>query len=822
MRLNSHSDVEEFLKQNAYSDSHPHFSAVWQKMMLADRREVNMAEKKGGFKVLAWLMSFMVIAALGWFGLTKFAAIQKMDKIDKGENIVVTLVVGDVNVKKLGSSDWRPLMVEDVVAMGDSLKTGKDSYCEIQMVGRGVFRLENETELELAMLVNVDGNVQSSMKLAKGEIGLKPKSLKEGEIFEVETDTAVAAVRGTKFSVKADGSGNTMIAVAEGKVDVVPNIKAFQKAEEQGLVDKKAAEILKQQMIQPVSVTANEELAMDSKQIEVIDQAIEKGIVEIAKVEGPITAEKMGYTEPVTEEVKAEDKGSTDTAADKKSEEKTPVVVAPKLEIVNKIMKSAEKEVQVKAKETGIKEIAFSDPQAFSKSLSVKQEISEESRKKLEQISEEKIISSADEIVKLNIKSNPLGANVYINGELAGVTPLEKVYSKGKELDIRIEKDGFTAFSEKISLNNPDVTVAPQLNSLQDKVAKTEEKKEEVKADEPKKEEVKAEETAPQPVSGDLEWKKNLSFVTDVENPVVYRGKIYATKGNMLYILNLNGQVEKKVSVVSADSALVRPVAGNGLVFLGSKTGGLYAYNLDGSLAWKDDSVGKQMFGASPAVGNGLVVAPSISKGIKIFSASGALLDSINVASPVYSTPYIGKDGKVVIYGTESKQLVAYDLENKKELWKKTLEDRVLYPLYGNDNVVIVIMRNSGQVVGYDPVTGEEKWNKTISGLEKTKVNPAAFGDMLVMVSAEKDRAIVLYMDNGGMVASKKVDNISTIPFLSGSWLYIGTADGKVVGYNYSSKKEFTQSTGEAISIVAADKTGVYAVSQGKMSKLVK
>ncbi len=820
MRFADNQQLENFLRQNAYSDSQPDFAKVWKKVQLTGGKEVKMSEKKGGFKVIAWLMSFMVIAALGWFGLTKFSTIQKMEKIDKGENIVVTLVVGEVEVMKAGTTEWRPLFVEDVVAMGDSVKTGQDSYCEIQMIGRGVFRLEDETELQLAHLVNVDGNVQSTMKLAKGEIGLKPKKLKQGEIFEVETETAVAAVRGTKFSVKSDGSGNTKIAVAEGKVDVTPNIQAFKNAEEKGLVDKQAAEILKQQMIQPISVSANEELAMDSKQVEMMDQAIETGIEEVAKVEGPITAQKMG--------VEPEKTDTTDVAQSEDKQENKTVVAVPKLELANKIMVQAEKDMKVQAKANGVKEIAMSNPQDLAQSMSVKQEISAESKKKLESLTEDKIITKADQIVKLVINSDPMGAKVTIDGKLAGVTPLDKVYSQGKELDIRIEMDGFDSYSQKVSLNRPDMNISPRLKSLEDKTAKADEKTDEVKQDEQKTDEVKADEQktevveAPKPVSGDFEWKKNLAFVEDVENPVVYRGKVYATKGNTLFILNMNGQVEKKIEVVSADAKLTRPVTGYGNVYVGSSSGGMYVYDVNGNLSWKNTSVGKQMFGASPAVAKNKVAVPSLGNGIQVFSTDGALLNTVSVSSSVYSSPYLGNDGKLLVYGTDSKQLVGYDLENNKELWRKSVGDRVLFPLYGSDKVVIVILRNSGEVIGFDPVTGEQKWSKTISGLAGTKINPDYINGMLVLVTAARDKVVVLWNENGGTVTSKNVEGISSAPYLSGNWLYIGTSSGKVLGYNYNNGKSFSYSTGEKVSVLAADDKGVFAVTKSKMTKLVK
>ncbi len=140
-----------------------------------------MSEKKGGFRIVAWLVAFMLILGVGWFGLSKFSLIKKQEKMSKGEAIVVTLVAGEVSVKKMGAADWREVAVEDTLEMGDAIKTGNDSYCELQMVKRGIFRVENSSELYLATLVKEKQNATATIGLGLTEKSSIIKALKDGD-----------------------------------------------------------------------------------------------------------------------------------------------------------------------------------------------------------------------------------------------------------------------------------------------------------------------------------------------------------------------------------------------------------------------------------------------------------------------------------------------------------------------------------------------------------------------------------------------------------------------------------------------------------------
>ena len=62
-------------------------------------------------------------------------------------------------------------------------------------------------------------------------------------------------------------------------------------------------------------------------------------------------------------------------------------------------------------------------------------------------------IPDRNTLASLQATSNPMNARVYLNDRLLGNTPLPAVEMPGREYELRIEKDGYQTYSEKIFLN---------------------------------------------------------------------------------------------------------------------------------------------------------------------------------------------------------------------------------------------------------------------------------------------------------------------------------------------------------------------------------
>jgi outer membrane protein assembly factor BamB len=774
-RKSNFQELERLIRKSSFNDSIPDFEKFWNMSYnKGNRKEDYMAEKSGGIKILVWLVGFMIIVGVGWFGFTNILTKQKQEKIQKGEAIVVTLVVGKVDVKKMGASEYREVMVEDTLQMGDSLKTAKDSYCELQMVQRGIFRVESSSDLLIAKLVNEDDKVNSRMKLAKGGIALKPNKLKTGENFEVETSTAVAAVRGTKFSVNVDEMGNTKVAVNEGKVAVSPMINSINEAKDKGQVDEKAAETLKKDIVKPIEVNPGQEATLDTKKVEALDKAIGKAIQETAKKEGgQITGEKMTAPAPVVKNGVAEQ--------------------APSL-ITSSIVAQVKKDMPVD-KTAGAQK---SDP--VTSAIVEKQKISEEAKAKLDTLKEENIIAKATDMIKIRFESNPAGAEIFVDNISIGLTPAEQIFEKGKKISVKISKSGFAD-----ALNSLDVTSSQTFNSVlsQTQASVAEGNK----------------------VPGGLDWEKPITVAigSPDNEPVLYKGKIYTTLNNKLMILTTEGEVLKAVAVVEDGFKLTRPAVSDGLVYVGSDNGGLYAYDTAGIRAWKADA-GSEKYGAAPTAAYGIVAVPSIEKGIKIYSKEGALVNSIDIQTPIYSAPLILDQGKTLVYATESGEINSYDLTKNVKLWSKNYNERFLYPLVGDDTIV-TLARKDGKIMGISASDGSMVWNTQYAEIQRTKINPQYVNGKVVFANNGESSAtvIVIGASKGNLLAKVKLTESISVPFLVGNSVYFGTLSGKVYSYNLQKQDyDWTYPGKDKISMVVGDQDSVYAISSSQMMKLIK
>ncbi len=817
-------ELENSLKKYPFNDSIPDFDSFWGNLYhKITLKEDYMEEKKGGLKIFGWIVSFMVILAIGWFGLTKFSQIKMAEKIEKGEAIVVTLVVGDVEVKKMGSGNWRKVLIEDNLQMGDSIKTGADSYCELQMVKRGIFRVESATELFLTKLVNEDEKVNSRMKLEKGSIALKPNKLKEGENFEVETSTAVAAVRGTKFVVNVDDSGNTKIAVNEGMVAVKPVINSISDAENKGLVDKKGADYISKEFVKSIEVKPGEEATLEQKNVESMNKAIGNAIEKVAIAEGgKLTGDKLSKPEENTSE---ENKSTENKEAPQPSA------------LSSYLLSKVKEEIPV------IAGITIQSNTSITASIVQKQEISEDAKKSMDNITEENIIKNVIDMVKIKFDTKPAGADIAVDGVKIGVTPLEKILEKGKKINIVYSKDGYETFSKDIDVASglnlnielKEVIVAVETNTNTVALLETNTntpvvsnlpKPPEIKKPAPvvKIPEVKIPEVKKLP--GNLEWEKPVMLnIVSIENePVLYKGRIFSTTQNKLLILSLEGKIIKSVDVIEDGFKLTKPSVSDGNVYVGSDNGGIYAYSTSGELLWKNEA-GSQKYGAAPIAAYGIVAIPSIDKGIQIYSKEGELKGNIDVSVPIYSAPMIINYGNTVVYATESGDVVSYDLINKTKKWSKNFNDRFLYPLVGDDSIIITLSRTSGKVTGIDAANGSVKWSGQFTEIQKTRINPQfVSGKVIIANNTETSTVIVLEAETGTLIAKSILNEVISSPFLIGNSIYMGTASGKVYSYNLSLKNnEWTyKSSGNNIMMVVGDNDGIYAVSPNSMMRLIK
>ncbi|MCR9143254.1 MAG: FecR domain-containing protein [bacterium] len=152
------------------------------------------------------------LVLLGGIYLTANEAIQA----DRNVARVVRLL-GKARVKSEDANKWRPLRVGSIVKDGDHLETGPNSqmilrYKTIEM------RLGPKTKTRVDALLDASKPTKIHVSEGYSWFNVKKGKVKGPVNFKVTTPTAIASVRGTKFSVVEDDDG-ALSCVCEGKVD---------------------------------------------------------------------------------------------------------------------------------------------------------------------------------------------------------------------------------------------------------------------------------------------------------------------------------------------------------------------------------------------------------------------------------------------------------------------------------------------------------------------------------------------------------------------------------------------------------------------------
>ncbi len=125
------------------------------------------------------------------------------------------LTIRGGKLEKFGSPAWKALMVGDPVTLSDRVKTEERALAIFRLPQIGRYVLGPATEIELG---KASGGYAT--EVLKGSVWVHPENL-AGNTLTVKTALASTGVRGTMFSVIADGEGMD-ICTCTGLVDVTP------------------------------------------------------------------------------------------------------------------------------------------------------------------------------------------------------------------------------------------------------------------------------------------------------------------------------------------------------------------------------------------------------------------------------------------------------------------------------------------------------------------------------------------------------------------------------------------------------------------------
>jgi len=164
----------------------------------------------------------------------------------------VEVTTGDVLMTRDNGAHWVQAVPDMTVHTSDIIKTGKDSSCEISMGKAGVFRMQENSQITIKQLKKD----AQAIKMKRGRVlfnifGKRPK-----RYLKVETDIAIAAVKGTQFVLETDGEKLTT-SVVEGSVLVKRQVKLPENSDN---LDSMLDVILKDKQEVSMTMSENEEL----------------------------------------------------------------------------------------------------------------------------------------------------------------------------------------------------------------------------------------------------------------------------------------------------------------------------------------------------------------------------------------------------------------------------------------------------------------------------------------------------------------------------------------------------------------------------------
>jgi hypothetical protein len=124
--------------------------------------------------------------------------------------------VNKVDALPRPEDDWQPAVVDMAIYGGGQVRTGAASSARLELL-EGVVRIWSESIFTVRECTTRQERLVTTLFLQAGRLWAHLTTSQPHE-FTVETASAVAAVRDTRFSVKVDHDQTMLVSVAEGEV----------------------------------------------------------------------------------------------------------------------------------------------------------------------------------------------------------------------------------------------------------------------------------------------------------------------------------------------------------------------------------------------------------------------------------------------------------------------------------------------------------------------------------------------------------------------------------------------------------------------------
>ncbi len=123
-----------------------------------------------------------------------------------------------VMIRHATIDDWIDAVRTHPLHDSDTLRTGEDGFAVVQFMDNSIARVRPNSLLIVNGEVRAPDNTSSRIAIEVGDMFLNIRSTNSN--YEVATPSAVAAVRGTEFSTRVTGTGQTFFTGFSGQVDI--------------------------------------------------------------------------------------------------------------------------------------------------------------------------------------------------------------------------------------------------------------------------------------------------------------------------------------------------------------------------------------------------------------------------------------------------------------------------------------------------------------------------------------------------------------------------------------------------------------------------
>ena len=329
--------------------------------------------------------------------------------LDEG---IIAYISGEVDIAD--ESGWFPAEIGDLISPSDRIRTAADSSCEIQFGRIAVISLQENTEIDISRINLTPESSKVGIAMAAGTVLSKVQKLSGADSFSVRTQSAVCGVRGTEFSVTTDASGQSVFAVREGSVAILPPDMDTEELKEQLTGQEAEAEALIDQLLETAPrVEANQEMALGpdfAEETREAAESVKQSITQIAAAESP---------EERKEKTRVLAAATMETSRILRTGSAAPAEISPeKSEVLKQTDKMRILEIPVAATKDDSPEL------------------------------------SKTRLSKVAVKADPADASILLNGESAGKGSYSALFEEGSSLTFTLQRDGYTDYEFSISVSS--------------------------------------------------------------------------------------------------------------------------------------------------------------------------------------------------------------------------------------------------------------------------------------------------------------------------------------------------------------------------------